>query len=380
MVVDCGGGTVDITVHEISNEEGHLKEVFKATGGPYGSITVDVAFESLLAAVFGRDLVEEFRHRRPAGYIDLMIAFESRKRSACPHKLTPLNLALPFSFIDFYRKQKGRDIGQAVNRWGSRDLRWSKEGMLRIETDLMKQLFQPTLAKIQQHISAVLAEPDVGRVSHLFLVGGFAESPLLQESVREGFSDQVMVVIPQGVAVAVLKGAVLYGLDPSIVHVRRAKCTYGIGVIRPFLQGVHPIEKLVVRAGKPWCMDLLDVFVRAGQSVSRGEEVVRSYRPAQDNQEAIVLHVFTTEEDGDKEVKLVTDREVSSCGTLSLALPPLTGTLPRAARQEQRHIQVRMRFGDTEVKATAVDLSTGQAVHASVDFFTDSNPKYCTKL
>ena len=34
----------------------------------------------------------------------MMIAFESRKRSACPHKLTPLNLELPFSFIDFYRK------------------------------------------------------------------------------------------------------------------------------------------------------------------------------------------------------------------------------------------------------------------------------------
>ena len=81
------------------------------------------------------------------------------------------------------------------------------------------------------------------------------------------------------------QGAVQYGLDPSIVHVRRAKCTYGIGVIRPFIQvpltctgiynalkfdqGVHPIDKLVVRGGRTWCMDLLDVFVRAGQSVSR---------------------------------------------------------------------------------------------------------------
>ena len=39
MLVDCGGGTVDITVHEISMDEGqNLKEVFKATGGPYGSV------------------------------------------------------------------------------------------------------------------------------------------------------------------------------------------------------------------------------------------------------------------------------------------------------------------------------------------------------
>jgi hypothetical protein len=37
MVVDCGGGTVDITVHEIINKEGQLKELFKASGGPYGS-------------------------------------------------------------------------------------------------------------------------------------------------------------------------------------------------------------------------------------------------------------------------------------------------------------------------------------------------------
>ena len=45
MVVDCGGGTVDITVHEMSNEEGKLKELFKATGGPFGSTTVDDAFK-----------------------------------------------------------------------------------------------------------------------------------------------------------------------------------------------------------------------------------------------------------------------------------------------------------------------------------------------
>ena len=39
-----------------------------------------------------------------------------------------------------------------------------------------------------------------------------------------------------------------------------------------------------------------------------------------------------------------------------------------------------MKFGDTEIMATAVDLTTGTAVSASVDFFTDKNPKYCTRL
>jgi len=37
MVVDCGGGTVDITVHEMDSKTGKLNELHKATGGPHGS-------------------------------------------------------------------------------------------------------------------------------------------------------------------------------------------------------------------------------------------------------------------------------------------------------------------------------------------------------
>ena len=73
---------------------------------------VDESFESLLNDLFGSDLMSQFRRKRPAGYIDLMIAFESRKRSCSPNKMSPLNVALPFSFIDFYKKTKGRDVSR----------------------------------------------------------------------------------------------------------------------------------------------------------------------------------------------------------------------------------------------------------------------------
>ena len=75
---------------------------------------VDECFEELLNDMFGAPLMAEFRAKRPAGYVDLMIAFESRKRSCAPAKLAPLNIALPFSFIDFYRKQKGKDVRSGV--------------------------------------------------------------------------------------------------------------------------------------------------------------------------------------------------------------------------------------------------------------------------
>ena len=64
----------------------------------------------MLRAVFGEELINSYKRKRSAGYIDLMIAFESRKRSANPNKMTSLNVALPFSFIDFYRKNVGHDV------------------------------------------------------------------------------------------------------------------------------------------------------------------------------------------------------------------------------------------------------------------------------
>ena len=64
----------------------------------------------MLCAVFGEEIIKSYKKKRSAGYIDLMIAFESRKRSANPNKVTSLNVALPFSFIDFYRRNIGHDV------------------------------------------------------------------------------------------------------------------------------------------------------------------------------------------------------------------------------------------------------------------------------
>ena len=65
---------------------------------------IDVEFEKLLANMFGREFIETYKLRRPSGWTDLMVAFESRKRSASPNKSYPLNVCLPFSFIEQYKK------------------------------------------------------------------------------------------------------------------------------------------------------------------------------------------------------------------------------------------------------------------------------------
>ena len=68
MVVDCGGGTVDVTVHEVLCEGG-LKEVEAASGDAMGSVAVDRKFEDLLHKIFGEKFIEAFKRKRPIGWV-----------------------------------------------------------------------------------------------------------------------------------------------------------------------------------------------------------------------------------------------------------------------------------------------------------------------
>jgi len=68
----------------------------------------------LLVDIFGADFIEAFKRKRPAGWVDLLLAFESRKRAATPFKSKPLNVSLPFSFTDFHKKYRVRTVQSAI--------------------------------------------------------------------------------------------------------------------------------------------------------------------------------------------------------------------------------------------------------------------------
>ncbi|XP_070540285.1 enolase-phosphatase E1-like isoform X2 [Ptychodera flava] len=362
MVVDCGGGTVDITVHELEEHLGTLKELHKAAGGEYGSVSIDHAFEQVLIDIFTADYIDEFKMKRPAGWVDLMIAFEARKRNASPWKNNPLNVSLPFSFIDYYKKYtKTSTVENAVKKYSKKDIKWSSQGMLRFTPEAMRTLFTPTLHHICGEIEVVLKKPGLDNINYLFLVGGFAESPLLQDEVRRAFSDNVRVIIPQDVGLTILKGAVLYGIDPNVVRVRRSPLTYGVGVLNKFVQGKHPEAKLIEKDGVSWCTDIFDEFVIADQPIAVGETVTRSYTPAKPNQKSTVINIYCTDK---QRAMFITDEGIKKCGTLHIDMSDSTYMqMPR-----RREIQISMQFGDTEIKVSALDVVTGKCVKAGIDF------------
>uniref|UniRef100_A0A8C6WXU1 Uncharacterized protein n=1 Tax=Neogobius melanostomus TaxID=47308 RepID=A0A8C6WXU1_9GOBI len=64
IVVDCGGGTIDITVHEVL-EGGALKELHKASGNNKGGRLVDRKFTWCMREFFCEGLWEEYERDHP---------------------------------------------------------------------------------------------------------------------------------------------------------------------------------------------------------------------------------------------------------------------------------------------------------------------------
>ncbi|CAG2224635.1 unnamed protein product [Mytilus edulis] len=82
MVVDLGGGTADITVHQRYGD-GSLKEVVPASGGPWGGKSIDEAFHSFLKRICGPKVMEELRKTELEDFIDLFREFETKKVNSC---------------------------------------------------------------------------------------------------------------------------------------------------------------------------------------------------------------------------------------------------------------------------------------------------------
>lgn len=223
----------------------------------------------------------------------------------------------------------------------------SKLGMLRIEPFLMQKLFEPVTKEIIKHIEDIMKKDLVKDVGYLFLVGGFAESQILQSHIRNAFSNRVKVIIPQSPHLAILRGATIYGIDPTVISCRRARLTYGVGVLNRFIHGRHPLNKLVIKDNIEWCADVFDPFVVCDQSLGLFETITRSYTPVKEGQSCSIIHIYSSDKENNQ---FITDEGVKRCGTLYLDLENDSVIYNAVKSYGKREIQTQMIFGDTEIK------------------------------
>jgi hypothetical protein len=225
----------------------------------------------------------------------------------------------------------------------------------------MAGMFEHVVGPILDLVDEQIRRIGAGAVDRVLLVGGFAQSPYLQQRLRRHLHGRVEVVIPAKPSWAVLLGAVHYGLAPTAIHGRRSRFTYGVGVALPFDPVRDPSEHRVIKYdGTVLCDNRFQSFVEAGEIVVPGHSVVRPYYPVRRGQREITIRLFTSET---RQPRYCTDPSCRPVGTLVVNLSATADQPP-----EDHRVEVTMVFGGTEIEATARDVKTGKEISTSIRF------------
>jgi len=283
MIVDCGGGTVDITVHEVV-KDGGLNEVAPGTGGPFGSMYVDKSFMEYLTKKLTAKMVELFQKQEPVDYLEMMADWERTKCGFDPETSGDVvYFPIRTKLYNLIFKQKPEILEKLADEQNGDDTN------IYLNSKTMVDIFRPTLEGLVSTVENQFRNLEDQEVDIIFLVGGFSTSPVLRQRIEKEFGNRVKkIVMPPRPGVAILKGAASFGVNPAIIRARRSRLTYGVGTARTFRPGVDPENrKIWVEDRKEHkCLGCFDTLVEVGDRVPRNAEITREYNPLERNQRA----------------------------------------------------------------------------------------------
>ncbi|KAK3108409.1 hypothetical protein FSP39_007406 [Pinctada imbricata] len=363
MVIDAGGGTIDIAVHEMKGDR--IREIYMASGGNWGGTDVDEAFREFLvelvspnvtglkdeSVVEGRQILEKFERDFGDDDLDLKRDFEVKKRGMKEALKSKIRIKIPPSLVDTFGELNPNIKMKEIDpkQFGGRAQ--IVRDKLHIDPPVVSSFFQEPLGRIVEHLELIFSKPELEGTDKILLVGGFARSPLLVSAIKKAFPEKV-VIVPTEAEVAVLKGAVLFGHNPDIFCERISRYTYGVRCEGQFIEEIHPQEfKYVDRKGIEWCHNLFDIHVKAGDIIRIGEpQAIRAYQPSTFVTDGVFnFSVFATKTESPM---FVTENGVHKAGQVTLKIPP-------EDVDYDSDIIVSFTFSGTEIKAVAQYAKTG---------------------
>lgn len=348
MVLDLGGGTVDVVVHDVL-EDGGLAEVYKASGGDWGGTMVDREFERYIQNIFNSETcLKELWNLSPRDAYDLEREFEMQKRQIS-NKAADIRLKLPARL-----QQVGKVPVTSSITFDHIYVQYPK----------FKEFFENPKNRIISLIKDILNE--VGRLDQIILVGGFSSSRYLYDQLKS-HSDisAIDICCPKEPGLAVIQGAVLFGYNPEDVRYRICRYTFGFGVLQDFDESEHRADKRDKVDGEDVCKDVFDVLVYEGEKVKFDDPKFAtsksSHRQADRKLIPIRKELFAGKNIPRDRTVYVTEEGIKSLGKI-------ISHAPKEGWSNLVEFKTKVYFGQTEIKIEDFDITNNVTVKVEFDF------------
>ena len=380
LTVDIGGGTIDITVHQVC-EDGTMKILDVPHGQIYGGTEINRKFKEFLGKevfddpTFSRYLesvAEMERKERCAelfGFINR--EFESaKKKFGSDNEYTSslsgsYNVRLPPSMVSVYRDKLQSIQGQKIEDGAHVSYKRTTQ-QISISKKKMKDLFEENVTKTKESIEKALEKVGRDKVKIIYLVGGFGGCQYMTSSIKCYYYPRIEVFRPFDAVYAVTKGACLI-YKKRVVRI--ADATYGTCAIIKYNESnpIHkPAYKISTDRGTK-CKSLFNKYIEKGDQIDPVFVYSSMYTPLEKEQRSLSFPIYSTQtcihyvrkEDGS-----LAD-EVDELGYLHVDIS--NGMhLPR----ENREVQFVLDFSSTEIRAYGWFVHDKTPVKTTCDFLS----------
>ncbi|CAB4375366.1 unnamed protein product [Rhizophagus irregularis] len=349
MIVDCGGGTVDLTTRKLL-EGNQLGEITERAGDFCGSTFIDKEFIKLLRNEVGESAMDLFSDKH-YGQLQYLV------QEFCQNVKLPFNGNDPNFNYEIDLEEAAPALLQCVTG-SEKDLIEEKEWMIILDFNTIKSMFDPIVDRIIKMIRTQLDNSK--NCSAIFLVGGFGQSKYLQKRVEEEFSRSVdNISIPNQPIAAVVRGAAIYGksLNESrnLGKLNNSKCVIATRVLKhTFGTKVSPLwdrGDSLERMSFDGRVDKFYRIVERKTEVAMDQEFkIEDLVPVYSDQTGLNFEIYYTKE---QDAVYCDELGTKLLGNLRIDLPDVhLGT--------DRPCTLSISFGDMEIKATAFNQTNGQ--------------------
>ena len=378
LVVDIGGGTVDISALRVSSRSGgNIEGIHPPTGSDFGGTRVNKEFETFLENAvndpgFSKYVgtshsTENAKHK--ADLNDLIRGtFEKQKRlfGSKGQAGTKVVVRLPFTFLQVYQN----DLQKGLKQYSESEIKLQRQE-LRIFPSMMIQFFQPIVDGILRNVAQALQDVEV-RIETIYLVGGFGGCRYIYQAISEKFGNQYKYITPAEPDYAIVRGAVLFRQNPEFVHSRKIDATYGTDSTALFESLTHdPEYKFTDDDDEEMCSNLFSTIVERGDIISTDEVLCATYCPVYHNQKRMTFSIYSSYE---RDIWYVTGKRGKGERSIQKAKVHQIGTftvdMPIARGDKSRGVDVTFDFSHTEIQAKGYDRTSQTEVITVLDFLS----------
>ena len=412
LILDIGGGTVDITALTRVNEDS-FEVTVPPTGNECGGKEVNQQFKEFLEKIvqdqgFKRFLKKgknesceehqtmlqkiiyhDFEHIKVkfGGKVEFPqlstvlrkatslhnVRFQPNAEAsdgislgACNVVKEELRLELPQEFLKCY---PAKNIAKQLKNDPDVQVHVDRR-MLTFTYSKMASFFEPVLQQMKGCvIKAVQQANGNGLLDLVCIAGGFGGCKYvfgyLKNEIKQ-IAPSIPLLVPADYKLAVSRGAVLYARNPGAVTIRTIDASYGIRVSKKFQKDVHQkCNSYQDEDGSLHCGNIFKPFVLQGDKVKATDAFTITVIPQFQSVTKAQVGIYSST---NPNVQYTTDEQTHKIGEIMLDVPNPTD-LPIS----ERTIEVTMSLSSTEIKvhARALYLPDKPIVTAVLDFLTN---------